>query len=226
MNEINKWKEFWNKQTSPLHSYNSPAWYNLFADEINLILKAAKYTGGPVLETGCGNGALFTYLDINKEDYTGVDISSSLIEIFKANHPNVKLICGDASSFNLEKKFSLIFSNGVIQYFDKPMLGRYIQNSLNMLNENGILLLANIPWRDVRNQYYSGELVSGENVKKSRYPRLKVIKALIWSLIVENDSMGHYYNPKDFFKYAVDATIYGSLFHPYRFSVVIRKNRS
>lgn len=226
MNEINKWKEFWNKQTSPLHSYNSPAWYNLFADEINLILKAAKYTGGPVLETGCGNGALFTYLDINKEDYTGIDISSSLIEIFKANHPNVKLICGDASSFNLEKKFSLIFSNGVIQYFDKHMLGRYIQNSLNMLKEDGILLLANIPWRDVRNQYYSGELVSGENVKKSRYPRLKVIKALAWSLIVKNDSMGHYYNPKDFFKYSADATIYGSLFHPYRFSVVIRKNRS
>lgn len=223
MTEINKWKEFWNLQTSPLHSYNSPSWYKLFADEINLILKASEYTGGAVLETGCGNGALFPYLDINKENYIGIDLSDSLLEIFRKNQPGVNLISGDASSYHSEKRFSLIFSNGVVQYFNKKMLEQYIRNSTEMLEDNGILLLGNLLWKDVSNQYYSGELVTGENIKKPRYPRLKLLKARLWSVFNKNGTMGHAYNPRDFFKYDGEVTVYGSLFHPYRFSVVIKK---
>lgn len=226
MTEINKWKEFWNLQTSPLHSYNSPSWYKLFAEEINLILNASEYSGGAVLETGCGNGALFPYLNINKEDYTGVDLSDSLLEIFRKNHPGVNVVSGDASSYRSEKRFSLIFSNGVVQYFDKKMLEKYIQNSTEMLEQDGILLLGNLLWKDVRNQYYSGELVTGENIQKPRYPRLKLLKAKLWSLIGKNDFMGHSYNPRDFFQYEGDVVIFGSLFHPYRFSVIIKKKQS
>lgn len=226
MTEISKWKQFWNQQTSPLHSYNSPTWYRLFANEINLILQAVEYKGGAVLETGCGNGALFPYLDIDKKDYTGIDLSDSLLEIFRKNHPDVNVISGDASSYRSEKRFSLIFSNGVVQYFNKKMLDKYIQQSIEMLEDNGILLMGNLLWKDVRNQYYSGELITGENVKKPRYPRLKLIKAKIWSLLDKNDFMGHAYNPRDFFEYSGEVTIYGSLFHPYRFSVAIKKKQS
>lgn len=224
MTELNKWKDFWNNQTTPLHSYNSPFWYKLFANEINLILKASEYAGGAVLETGCGNGALFPYLDINKESYTGIDLSESLIEIFKKNHPHVDLICGDASSYRTEKLFSLIFSNGVVQYFDKKMLDRYIQNSMEMLDETGMLLLANIPWRDLRNRFYTGELITRGDKRKFRLSTLKLTKAIIWKAIGKDDNMGHFYNPRDFFKYQANVTTFGSLFHPYRFSLVIKKD--
>lgn len=226
MTELNKWKAFWNQQTSPLHSYNSPFWYELFAKEINLILQASEYAGGPVLETGCGNGALFPYLNINKEEYIGVDLSNSLLEIFRKNHPGVNVVSGDASSYRSGKRFSLIFSNGVVQYFDKKMLDTYVKNSIEMLGENGILLLGNLLWKDARNQYYSGELVTGENIRKPIYPHLKLLKAKLWSLMGKNDFMGHFYNPRDFFRYSGEVTIYGSLFHPYRFSVTIKKKQS
>jgi len=223
MTEVDRWKEFWNKQTNPLHSYNSEQWYELFAEEINLILKASEYRGGAVLETGCGNGALFPYLNINKADYTGVDLSESLLALFKEKHPNIDLICGDASTYSSKQRFSLIFSNGVVQYFDQKMLDVYIDNSMNMLQDNGVLLLGNLLWKDVRNQYHSGELVRGENVKKTKYPRLKLLKAKVWSFFGMHDSMGHYYNPRDFYRYPAEVTFYGSLFHPYRFSVVLKK---
>lgn len=223
MAEVDRWKEFWNKQTNPLHSYNSENWYELFADEINLILKASEYNGGAVLETGCGNGALFPYLDINKSNYTGIDLSESLLEIFRKNHPNTNLICGDASAYHSSQRFSLIFSNGVAQYFDQKMLDTYINNSMNMLDGGGVLLLGNLLWKDVRNQYHSGELVRGENVKKPKYPRLKLIKATVWSFLGLHDSMGHYYNPRDFYRYQAEVVFYGSLFHPYRFSVALKK---
>ena len=69
----NRWGKFWNKQTTPLHRYNDPLWYKLYAEEINLILQTSGYNDGAVLEMGCGNGALFPFLNINKENYTGVD---------------------------------------------------------------------------------------------------------------------------------------------------------
>lgn len=221
MTEADRWKQFWGKQTTPLHRFNTPFWYEKYAEEINLILKVSEYSGGAVLETGCGNGALFPYLDINKKEYTGVDISESLLSIFRSKHPYANLICGDSSTYLSNERFSLIFSNGVIQYFNRQMMHRYILTSMDMLKENGILLIANILWKNAKNGYYSGELTT--RTPKSGNPSLKIIKSFIWRIIKPNDSMGHFYNPRDFFQYGVNTTVYGSLFHPYRFSVVLRK---
>ena len=221
MTEIDRWKLYWGKQTTPLHRFNTPFWYEKYAEEINLILNVSEYSGGAVLETGCGNGALFPYLDINKKEYTGVDISESLLEIFRSKFPDANLICDDSSKYRSNRKFSLIFSNGVIQYFNRQMMHRYVLTSMEMLEENGILLIANILWKNAKNGYYSGELTS--KAQKTRNLSIKIIKSLIWRIIKPNDSMGHFYNPRDFFQYEANATVYGSLFHPYRFSMVLRK---
>lgn len=221
MTEIDRWKHFWGNQITPLHRFNTPFWYEKYAEEINLILKVSEYSGGAVLETGCGNGALFPYLEINKKEYTGVDISESLLGIFRNNHPGTNLLCEDSSTYRSNRHFSLILSNGVIQYFNRQMMHRYILNSMEMLEENGILLIANILWKDVKNGYYSGELTS--RTSKTGNLTIKIIKSMIWRIIKPNDSMGHFYNPRDFFQYKANATVFGSLFHPYRFSVVLQK---
>lgn len=229
MTEVDRWKKFWNKQTTPLHSYNNPFWYKLFADEINLILRASEYSGESVLETACGNGALFPYLDINKEDYIGIDLSETLIEIFKKDYPHLKLICGDASSYHPDKSFSLILSNALVQYLDKQTLHNYILNSIDLLTENGIILMANIPWKDNKFKFFSGELVSGEHLKEAKYSLKKLIKTLTWIAMKGQDPMGYYYNPRDFFKYKkynMHVIICGSLFHPSRFSVILKKKNN
>ena len=118
MTEADRWKQFWGKQTTPLHRFNTPFWYEKYAEEINLILKVSEYSGGAVLETGCGNGALFPYLDINKKEYTGVDISESLLSIFRSKHPDANLICGDSSTYLSNERFSLIFTNDASLYIN------------------------------------------------------------------------------------------------------------
>lgn len=218
---IQHWKSFWENQSTPLHRYNSEEWYYIYAQEINLISKSLGYNGGSVMETGCGNGALFNYLNINKENYVGTDLSESMLNIFRDKHPELTLICTDSSSYILPQKFSMVFSNGVGQYFDNIMMNLYINNALSMLEEGGVLILANLPWKDMRLKLYSGELAANPDP----ITFLKTAKSL-FVFLTNQDSMGYWYNPRDFLKYknpGVNVYVFGSLFHPYRFSIGFKK---
>ncbi|WYL96979.1 MAG: class I SAM-dependent methyltransferase [Gloeotrichia echinulata IR180] len=222
MSRTNRWKKFWENQTTPLHRYNNEKWYRLYAEEINLITKSMGYQGGAVLETGCGNGALFDYLDINKENYIGTDISEKLLSIFQNKHPNLNLLCLDSTDYILpQKKFALIFSNGVIQYFNKQQVDLYVKQSLDMLENQGIIILANVLWKDLKSKYYGGEL----SINPRKNSTVFILKSVINEVLLK-DNMGNWYNPRDFIKYQsenVEIQVFGSLFHPYRFSVALKK---
>lgn len=225
MSDITFWKSYWEKQSTPLHRYNDEHWYRMYAEEINLIAKSLGYQGGSVMETGCGNGALFDYLDIDKEKYVGTDISENMLNIFRNKHPELNLVCTDSSSYFCDQKFAMIFSNGVVQYFDDKRMELYIENSLKMLNPNGLMLLGNIPWKDLRKKNLSGEL-SAQSVIHSLPRLLKIYLYDFYITVSGKDPMGHWYNPRDFFKYRskeVEIHVLGSLFHPYRFSLVLKK---
>jgi cyclopropane fatty-acyl-phospholipid synthase-like methyltransferase len=218
-NNADYWKNFWDDQSTPLHRYNTPEWYTLYAKEINLILDTLGYNNGSVLETGCGNGALFDQLNINKSGYVGTDISSGLIEIFRSQHPELELVCADSAAYKIDKKFSLIFSNGVIQYFDQKQLEQYIHNSLEMLNPGGILLLVNIPDRDARKKYYT---INQRSVIKAT---LQYAKVLLQQFL-KKPGIGNWYSSNDFYSYEsenIELQFFGSLFHTYRFTVAFKK---
>jgi cyclopropane fatty-acyl-phospholipid synthase-like methyltransferase len=217
------WKNFWNSQSTPCHRHGTDEWYDRYAREVNLILESAGYDGGPVLETGCGNGALFNSLNINKSDYVGTDISDSLLDAFRTNHPELKLICTDSASYQNDRQFSLIFSNGVVQYFDRKQMDEYITNSLAMLGPNGVLLLGNVLWKDLQAKFYSGGELSGKLGKGSPVASAKVFLRELMGKPV----LGYWYNPRDFIMYqreGVEAQVFGSLFYPYRFSLVLKKS--
>lgn len=216
------WKSFWDTQSTPCHRYNTCEWYSRYAREINLILESLGYQGGSVLETGCGNGALFESLDINKSDYVGTDISQNLVDIFQSAHPELKLFCTDSANYSCDRQFSLIFSNGVLQYFDQAKLDLYMQNSLMMLEPKGILLLGNLLLRDLKSMF-AGNDFSGKNVE-GRY--LKMLK-FKFREILGQPSMGYWHSPRDFMKYqtsGLEMQVFGSLFHPYRFSLAFKKS--
>jgi cyclopropane fatty-acyl-phospholipid synthase-like methyltransferase len=208
---VDKWKNFWEGQTSPLHHKNDDKWYSLYAQEINLILDSLDYQGGAVLETGCGNGALFDFLKIDRKGYVGTDISDSMLEIFQAKHPDLELISTNSATYKTDRKFSLIFSNGVVQYFDRQSLDTYIENSMEMLAENGILILGNVLWKDLKcKQFYSSY---------AKYIALRFI-------LMKNDNMGWWHSPGYFRKYdreGFQRYTYGSLFYTYRFSLAFKK---
>jgi cyclopropane fatty-acyl-phospholipid synthase-like methyltransferase len=214
------WKEFWNKQETPLNRENNKKWYKLYAGEINLLYKLLDVKNGNVLETGCGDGQLFEHFDFIKKEYVGIDYSKSLLDRFKEAHPSINLIESDASKYKDNTKYSFIFSTGVIQYFDKQMLDEYIKNSLEMLEDGGVLLMSNIPNSLLRFSYNNGEL-------SSKLKKRNKLKSFLIALYVKytKRNLGHWYRPNDFLQYGddLDIKIFGSIFYPYRFSVAITK---
>jgi cyclopropane fatty-acyl-phospholipid synthase-like methyltransferase len=218
--DLTYWKDFWDNQSTPLHRHNTDEWYRLYAKELNLILESVGYDGGSALETGCGNGALFDELNIDKTDYVGTDISENLIKIFQERHPELKLFCTDSASYYVDRKFSAIFSNGVIQYFNPQQLNQYVENCLKMLDKGGILLMANIPDRDATKKYHGGE---NQSALTSAIGSTKVALKRIFS---GQKDIGNWYSSGDFARFKnsnIEMQVFGSLFHPYRFSVSLKK---
>ena len=213
---IKHWEKFWGQQTTPLYRHKGEKWRALYAQEINTILTSLGYTGGAVLETGCGDGSLFEYLDIDKAAYLGTDLSESMLSVFRSRHPGVNVVCTNAATYAGDHQFSLIFSNQVIQYFNKDDLDIYINNALNNTEDDGIVLLANILWQDLEfSQYHNGNLIS--------YLKSQISRA------IGTDTMGYWYGPRDFDKYqraGVEIHVFGSLFYPYRFSLAFKKIKS
>jgi cyclopropane fatty-acyl-phospholipid synthase-like methyltransferase len=224
--QSNRWNDFWEKQSSPHHHFNNQKWYRFYAQEINLLLEVLEYAGGSVLETGCGNGALFDYLDFNKNDYIGTDISEAMLDIFRKKYPQINLVCVDASSYTVDSKFSLIYSNGVIQYLKPQQLDLYIQNSLSMLEPGGILLVGNILWNNSKADFHSRCYSPGElALRFSQGNTVMYLKNVI-KQFVDKDILGYWYSPRDFIKYQnenVQLYIFGSLFHAYRFSLALKR---
>ncbi|HEY0246293.1 MAG TPA: class I SAM-dependent methyltransferase [Mucilaginibacter sp.] len=102
--------------------------------------------GASVLDLGCGTGdPILKYLISKKLNVTGVDASSKMLEIAKANFPLAELILQDMRSLNLNKKFDAIIawhSFFHLPDYDQPaMFERFEQN----LNPGGILVFTSGP---------------------------------------------------------------------------------
>lgn len=71
-----------------------------------------KFNCQSVLEICCGTGRLGLPLITDQMDYYGIDISESFINHFKtkvSNYNQNKIIVSDATQFNIDKKFDLVF---------------------------------------------------------------------------------------------------------------------
>lgn len=64
-------------------------------------------TASSLLELGCGTGAVLCGLSA-MGSLTGLDISSSMLDIARARLPDVQFIQGDISSFDLGRRFDVI----------------------------------------------------------------------------------------------------------------------
>lgn len=100
--------------------------------------------GKKFLDAGCGSAysslILFNNF-LNEVDYLGVDISDS-IEIAKERFDENKIkghfLKRNIQDMNLNKKFDIIFSEGVLHHTSNPFLA--FKNLINHLNINGIIM--------------------------------------------------------------------------------------
>ena len=222
MNSTEYWRDFWQEQDKPLHRSEDLSHDKRYASELRILFSELVALDS-VLELGCGNGALFPWLGFDRcKRYRGIDLSEAMLEAFRKKHgASLDLEVGDACTYFSDDKWDLIFSNGVIQYFDYSMLDKHLKNARAMMHSKSLLVHASGLWKAMRYRYRTGQLDGTgqwDNIARSA-------KRLVAPL-VRKDTIGNWHKLKEIAKLGesngMKAQFYGSLNYMYRFHVVFR----
>lgn len=106
-------------------------------DVINLLKKPE---GSRVVDLGCGNGALSKKLADKGFHVIGIDASWPMLELAKAQYPQIEFVKGDACSFQLPQKADAVFSNAVFHWIDAAKQQDMLKNIAECLNTGGELV--------------------------------------------------------------------------------------
>jgi SAM-dependent methyltransferase len=210
------WNKFWNQQADPRHPKGIPDFFLTHGRELSLVV--GDLAEKRVLELGCGSGSLFSTIGFDEAiSYRGVDFSDSMLAAFRASYPSVDTVTADASSYCDGAKYDVIFSNAVVQYFDRRMLRDHIANAHRMLASGGKLIVGSVPWRGARASFH---LQSYAPPGGRRFIRALAVLGRSYFGI---DPIGHWHSYRDFHlaarAHGLTATIFGCVQYPYRFHV-------
>jgi SAM-dependent methyltransferase len=198
-----------------MHNASNLRDFDDMAKELNLLISQAPMSS--VLELGCGNGIFYERLGFDKCDYTGVDISSAMIRKFKTEYPAAQVHVGNAMDFHVKRKFDLIFSNGLLQYFSTDEFARHLGYVAKMLNPGGRVIHSAIPLKPLRWGYYTGDIYGSKPKRSLR----RLAGAILYNLGLKDDTIGHWYSwleiRKTAARYGFNTRFHGSLYYPYRF---------
>lgn len=101
-----------------------------------------EYKCSTVLEIGSGTGNLAKRFQENHQNYTGLDYSSSMIDIAKERTKECNFILGDMRDFILDKKLdSIIITGRSTSYLiSNDDVNETFSSLHNNLNDNGIII--------------------------------------------------------------------------------------
>lgn len=157
MDKYQETKETWNKiakiyqdKFMDLDLYNET--YDFFCRNINA--DKAK-----ILEVGCGPGNICKYLLSKHPEFEilGIDNSTNMVELAKANNPNASFIELDARRIHeLKKNFDGIICGFVIPYLSSKDFEKFVHDCFNLLNENGLFYLSFVEGNPENSEYKIG----------------------------------------------------------------------
>lgn len=95
-----------------------------------------------ILEIGSGTGNLAKHFIKNKQNYTGLDYSKSMISISKKRNPDCHFIHGDMRDFNLEEKVDaiIITSRSTSYLISNNDINDTFNCLHNNLNKDGVII--------------------------------------------------------------------------------------
>ena len=130
-------KEFANIYDIFMENVNYDKWYEYLRKYIK--------TKGKVLDLGCGTGEFLVRFLKDDFDCTGVDISEIMLDISRdktKEFENIEFYNEDIRDFKSLNKADYIISNfDTVNYFSEYSdLEKFLYNSYENLNENGILI--------------------------------------------------------------------------------------
>jgi SAM-dependent methyltransferase len=215
-----KWRKYWSDKSTPLYGRTCSDFYRSYADELRIILhQAGEYRS--VLELGCGSGEFFEPLGFDACDYTGVDFSQNMLNSFHARHPGAQLCQIHAAEFRSDRRYNLIFSNGLVQYFDFLTFEKNLAICRGMMSGSSAIVHAGIPWSRHKWLFRRGW---GSGRPPARMNRAKRTLRPWYSLLREQ--IGKWYSPQLVAAIAdrqgYKCLFFGSVHFIYRFHVLLR----
>ncbi|HUL01172.1 MAG TPA: methyltransferase domain-containing protein [Nitrospirota bacterium] len=150
----------------------NPQQYLIFKSErtqpsIDLVSRISIENPKTIIDIGCGPGNSTQILSKRwpAADITGIDSSQKMIEKARADYPRQKWELQDASKFNLNQKYDIVFSNATLQWIqDHDLL---IPRLFSMVNDNGVLAVQ-IPANN-ESPFYKILLKTAQNSKWAAY---------------------------------------------------------
>ena len=136
-----------------------------------------------LLEIGCGPARMAGYLSRYVYKYTGIDISSTIIERAKERCPGIDCrVADNLSGFN-DGDFDIIFSYGTLQHIPKNLVRKYFEEGLRVLGNNGCFVFQ-LPLTEDENAtrispLYLHKDIKLKNAVSFRYWTKKEFKGLI-----------------------------------------------
>lgn len=206
------YREYWQTRNTPEWGSSDPAHFRLMAAELMLLCPPGT---DRMLEIGCGTGSLYPFLTFST--YRGVDFSISMLDVFRRNHPEASLICAEGATYREpNSRYDVIFTNGVIQHFDLPMLRSHFEAARSMMSTHSVLISGSVPWKSQYLQVTSG-LALGLGRQRQFWKAADTL--------VRGPGFGRWYSRKQIAGLAADAglkaTFFGSMSYPYRFHAVM-----
>ncbi len=173
----NKWKQIWggkgakenadfslktlislNGFDTGVGSYNEEDWHQMVSD---FCVRASLSANSKILEVGCGCGAFLLQISqVISVDCYGIDYSESLIEVAQMAIPRGKFRVGEANKLLFPtKKFDIIFSHSVFQYFPNHNYANEVLAVLcSQIGQGGKLLLMDLNDVNMKETYHADRM--------------------------------------------------------------------
>jgi SAM-dependent methyltransferase len=177
-----------------LNEYSDPKLYDAensdFETDGPFILSLAKQLGGAVLELGCGTGRVTIPLAQNDVEIVGLDVVPGMVDLAKqkAGELPIEWMVADVRTFQLGRKFRLIFESGSVFHH---MLTRqdqeaYLARVREHLEDGGRLVLSlflpkprNLTSSEEEGEWFVAEHPDGYEIRVSgidKYDPIRQVK--------------------------------------------------
>lgn len=133
-----------------------------YLDTFDLFMNAIVHKDARIFEIACGPGNVTKYLHAYSNDYKiyGIDIAPKMIDLARINNPTAKYEVMDCRYLShVSEKFDAIMCAFGLPYITKEDALQLIEDSSQMLEENGILYISTM----------EGKYEDSEYVKSAAY---------------------------------------------------------
>ena len=156
--DTDRWDGFWERHGSGDGLFDKLLWptRRIFsARHARLLLRYLRRHSAPhkeplrVLEIGCGSATTSSFIAQEAAEATmfAVDLSEEAIKVARARNPYLHCVVADAIALPFAReKFSLAFSSGVIEHFDRSLANR-MQVEHCRVARNGGTVGVIVPWK-------------------------------------------------------------------------------